>query len=181
MTNPKMPKSLEELLKLVKQAKSEGADVKFINAETGEEGVPEELKDMLRRAGGDEGCGNADCPACNTPHGITDSDAGAARALLNVVSIHAHPPVFQPGNFVRYRDDIKYVRDSRALHCIVEVLKEPVRMAITNKTEGSNTLYRRYDCYVAKSSKIGGTVIFLADSRELELYPDADKLLGKDS
>lgn len=176
MTNPKIPKSLEELMKLVKQAKSEGADVKFVNAETGEEGMPEELAEMLARAVGHDASTCHDCSG-----GITDSGPDAAKALLNIVSIHAHPPVFPAGTFVRYRDDIKYVRDRRALHCVVERLDAPLSMAIDKDSEGSNTLYRRYDCYVAKYSKIGGVVIFLADSRELEIYPDADKLLGRNS
>lgn len=175
----KTPKSLDELMKLIRQANSEGAEVKFINAETGEEGVPDELVDMLRKATGHEDDTACTCPACRV--GITDSGPDAAKALLNVVSIHAHPQVFAPGTFVRYREDVKYVRDSRALHCVVELVNPPRIMEVTSETEGSNTLYRKYDVLVAKSSKIGGTAIFLADSRELEAYPDADKLLGKDS
>lgn len=175
MTNPKLPKSIEDLLKTIQAARKSGAEVTFVNAETGEEGMPDELKHLL---GGSDG----DCPDCGKDHGgITDSSPKAAKALLNVVSIHAHPPTFPPGTFVRYRDDVKYVRDNRALHCVVENLVSPRTMPLDKESEGSNTLYRRYDCMVAKFSSIGGTVIFLADSRELELYPDADKLLGRNS
>lgn len=181
----KKPRSLEELMKLVKQASKEGAEVKFINADTGEEGIPEELADMLAKATADhdhdhDGDG---CSVCGEDHSkVSVAPTGeVASALLDVVALHANPPQFAPGQFVRFRADVQYVKRSRDLHVVVERLKEPFRVPIKDSDDtGSPYAYRTYDVLIAIMTK-RGICKYFCDSRELEIFPDADKLFGKHS
>lgn len=167
MTKFEKPKSLEDLMNLVKAAAKAGDDVTFINADTGEEGLPPELAKLLANDG--------------VRLGSKLEGKALIHGLLDVVAIHGDPPLFPPGTFVRYRDYVRYVKDPRELHVVVERLKEPKQVPLTDENGGNCTSYRRYDCIVAKPDTHGGICRYLADSRELELYPDADKLLGKDS
>lgn len=171
----KKPKNFEEFLKLLKDAKENGDDIEVINANTGESG-PEALDGLLemvkrKLGGGDDG-----------PK-ITDKLSGPAlaHALLDVVANHAQVPDFEPGTFVRYRDDVRYVRDSRELSVVVEKINPPRTVPLTDENDGNCTVYRRYNLIIAKADKHGGVVRYLADSRELELFPDADKLMDKNS
>lgn len=161
------PKTLEDLMKLVKRASEEGAEVEFIAADTGKSGLPPELAELLAGKG------------INLGSKLTGK--ALIHGLLDVVAIHNSPPVYEPGTFVCYRDYVRYVKEPRELHVVVERLAEIKQVPLTDENDGNCTSYRRYDCIVAKPDNHGGICRYLADSRELELYPDADKLLGKDS
>lgn len=178
-----MPKSMDELMRLIREAQEEGAEVKFINSETGEEGT-ESLLAALKKASGVEieAGGEGNCPTCGEDHTKFHMTPGPeiAHALMDVVAVHAHPIQFKAGQFVRFRPEVQYVKRSRDLHVIVEVLPEPFRLPMTHEDSGSPYAYRVYDVLVAAMTK-HGICKHLVDSRELEIFPDAEKFLGKNS
>jgi len=156
--------SLEELVRMMAEAKAEGAEVEFVNADQSE--MPPELGKMLKGALIDD---------ANKP--TTD----LARKLMEVAAIHASPPKFERGHFVRYREEVDYVRNGRGLHMVVDVLDPPIKPPFqTKESEGSCVAYRHYDVVIATAHS-GGICKYLADSRELELFPDADKLMKKET
>lgn len=191
MTERKLPKSLQDLLASIKKAHEEGAQVKFINSETGEEGADAFLRDLMDTIGKGGLSGKVleveatDCPDCGHAHDKPGNNAPSpeiAAHLLELAAIHAHPPVLVRGNFVRYRADVDYIKNGRGLHIVVDVLDPPIKPVLGEDFPGSPISYRRYDVVLAtKVGGSGGYCKYLADSRELELFPDADKLLKPNS
>lgn len=189
--NIKKPKDLAELMEMIAAAKSSGSEVKFINTETGEEGDEGFLK-ALKEAAEISGGGKA-CPDCGEDHSVLKNSewdhvpptADTVNLLLNVLAAHQNPPKFKSGAFVRYRDDVKYVKGQTDLHVVLDVLDYSIHAWDYLGDQGIDSAlsYRTYDVIIACAPGGGskGVARYLADSRELELYPGADKLFGKSS
>lgn len=179
------PKNLTELLREMAEAKAKGAKVKFVNAETGEESddPPPELKVLETMMGDHEGCGDPECGACNDPAPERNkASPELAARLMEIAAIHASPPHFSIGQFVRYRKDTEIVKRGQGLHIVVDNIDPPfIPDRDAESASGSPVAYRRYDVVIATGSSETGVCKYLADSRELELYPDADKLMKSHS
>lgn len=188
------PKNIQELLELIKMAKEGNAEVEFLNAGTGEMVSAEDfmkkmksgtvkIEDVSESGSIDEflgrhgHTGEEHCPACEEDVSSKPTSE-LANKLLEVVVNHQSPVTYKPGQFVRYRERVHYVRNGRQLHCVVENINPPRQVPLNDENEGSPTNYRKYDILVATESR-GGICVYLADSREMEIYPDADRLLGK--
>jgi hypothetical protein len=180
-TEKKTPKNLEELLKIIQDAKAQGSEVQIVNAETGEEG-PESLMDAIRE---ELPAGIGDMMADRIGeafHGKQSPPTSEmVQALLDVVAVHQNPPKFKAGQFVRFRPYVTYVKSAGSLHVVTDVLAEPIRCPIDQDSSGYYSAYRNLDVIVAVFINKNTICKYYADSRELEPYPDIERLMGKHS
>lgn len=177
----KTPKNLEELLEIIRKAKSEGSEVEIVNADTGERG-PESLIEAIREGMPPEiGEEMAERIEKAMRGNVPQPTAEMVQALLDVVAVHQSPPKFKVGQFVRFRPYVTYVKSGRGLHVVTDVLSEPIRIPLDQESSGYSSAYRILDVVVAVH--VGKTTIckYYADSRELEAYPDIERLMGKHS
>lgn len=169
----KRPKDLNELMDLIKQAAAEGAEVEIIDSVTGEKGVDGLLR-ALSGSKGHEGCGDPTCEACATQPSEDAPrlfNADTVSLLLDVVESHQKPIAFKPGDFVRYRKDVQYVRRGRDLHVILSMIEPPFEAPRKNDDElGGPIAYRTYNCVVGAVTR-KGVARHVVDSRELEYFP----------
>lgn len=170
----KRPANLKKILELMAKAEKEGAKVEFVNAETGEKGMPDELKEVLESMGCD-----------SHSHGFVEEAAPATEkadhALLDIAAIHANPPKWERGQFVRYRPDVHYIKGARELHIVLDVLSTPVvKKPLSDDETGSCLAYRELTILLGCFQEGKGIRKWYADPRELELYPTEEikKLLG---
>lgn len=86
---------------------------------------------------------------------------------------------FKVGDLVRYRNDCcGYIRNGSRLHMVFAVIDPPLSIPLNEDTIGSNIAYRRYDTVlcVTDTHDKGRVLKYVSDSRELELWPDGDRL-----
>lgn len=72
-----------------------------------------------------------------------------------------------------------HIRDWDHPHIILEILEKPVRLTLDHEAISTNISSKHYDCVVLSCVPTKGKGWILqhfADSREWELFPDADKL-----
>lgn len=177
----KVPKNLDELLEIIRKAKSEGAEVEFQNAETGETGADalmDSLRDTLPPGLGDMIAGKIETALAGSVRPATPE---MVQALLDVVAVHQSPPKFKVGQFVRFRPYVTYVKSGGNLHVVTDVLDEPIVVPMDQETSGYSSAYRRLNVIVAVYVGKHTICKYYADSRELEPYPDIEKLMGKHS
>ncbi len=90
----------------------------------------------------------------------------------------SHKP-FKVGDYVRYRNDCcGYIRNGSRLHIVMELIDPPLEVPMDEADVGSNIAYRKYDtilCVTDKGDK-GRVLKYVADSRELELWPEGERL-----
>jgi hypothetical protein len=102
-----------------------------------------------------------------------------ADQLRDVFVHHTHPPDLKPGDYVRYRSECHaYIRTGSRLHIVLEKLADPLKVPVTDDSIGGPVAYRVYDTLIGvtdKSTK-GCVLKYYADSRELEPWPDGDRL-----
>ncbi len=101
--------------------------------------------------------------------------------LLAAAANHANPTKFKPLDFVRYRKEVQsFIRNSSALHVVVEVFAEKRKIPFTSDSEGSHLSYREYDMLIAVCDPFhdGGILKYMADSRDMEMYPGGERLKG---
>ncbi len=107
-----------------------------------------------------------------------------ADALRVSMGNYTSPPKIKVGDFVRYRDECQpYIRHHDRLSIVVELIDPPMRPPLEQEDMGNCITYRSYDCVIATTdhTKVGGVLKYMADSRDLEIFPDADKLKSQHS
>ncbi len=107
------------------------------------------------------------------------TDQQMADKLLTSFVAFSQPPTLKAGDFVRYRKEVnQYVRNHSRLHVVMALIDPPIKVPVTDDNEGGPTCYRQYDVVVGVCNGDSNESImkYLADRRELELFPDGDRL-----
>lgn len=103
-----------------------------------------------------------------------------ADQLRDCMADYVNHKPFKVGELVRYRNDCcGYIRNGSRLHIVMEVLAPPKEVPLGEEEVGSNIAYRKYDtvlCVTDVGDK-GRVLKYLADSRELELWPEGERLI----
>ncbi len=132
----------------------------------------EKLLREARAMGGDDDNGGRK----RTKNDMTEQQQ--ADQLRDALAAYANPHPFNPGDYVRYRSDCNsYIRNGSRLHVVLERISPPLKPDAMDDP-GSNIAYRQYDVILAvtDAQEKGGVLKYIADSRELELWPDGDRL-----
>lgn len=112
------------------------------------------------------------------------TDMQQAAQLRDSMAAYVNPIHFKVGDFVRYRSECKgFIHNHARLHIILEVYAKPIVPPFDENAVGSCVAYRKYDVVVGVTcTKTKGAVMkYVADSRDLEYFPDHDRLTAKPS
>jgi hypothetical protein len=118
----------------------------------------------------------------NTENDMTDQQQ--ADQLRESMAAYVNPVKFRVGDLVRYRSECKgYIRNHSRLHIIMELIDPPHTIPLCDSSIGSNVASRKYDVVIGVTdAKEKGCVLkYVADSRELEPYPEAERLTRQHS
>jgi hypothetical protein len=134
-----------------------------------------DVEDLLRKArrasggSGDDGRG--------PKNDMTEQQQ--ADQLRDCMADFVNPKAFKVGDLVRYRNDCcGYIRNGNRLHMVFAIISPALSVPLDEDTIGSNIAYRRYDTVlcVTDTNDKGRVLKYVADSRELELWPEGDRL-----
>lgn len=123
--------------------------------------------------------GSSSRPGSNDRVKSTLTDQQQADKLLEGLVAFTSPKQYKPGDFVRYRAECgSYVRYHSRLHIVLQNVDPPIKVPLSEDNEGNCVAYRNYDLLVGTSDphQENGILKYYADSRDMEPYPDGDRL-----
>lgn len=83
------------------------------------------------------------------------------------------------GDFVRYREECApYIKQHDRLAIIIGTIDPPMKIEVTEDNVGSCIAHRQYDTVLATTdhTRNAGILKYLCDKRDLELWPEGEKL-----
>lgn len=139
-----------------------------------------DTKSLLAELNARKGRNGGDGDRERTKSDLTETQQ--ADALMAHVAAFTSPPTFKVMDFVRYRPERRgVVRNGDKLHMVVGKIDPPHKVDITYDNMSDPFTYRQYDLFVSicDVNDKGNILTYAVDSRDLEPYPDGDRLKGQ--
>ncbi len=105
----------------------------------------------------------------------------ADELLAHVTAFNA-PETFKISDFVRYRPERRnLIKNAERLHIVIGKIDPPERIEISEDTRGDPYTYRVYDTLISlcDPNEKGAVLTFACDARDLEHFPNGDRLKGQ--